>query len=552
MSISPEAALKPVVSHSTIAVAKSNSYNADDEQDVNLSEDGVVEEDHAPDLSLPAIRHYFATRVSTLLKIYPENLPLLNPIPACREMTLRHWNFFFMGMLAWLSASFDFFLTAVSGTYIASSFNVSTADITWGLSAVLMVRSAGALIFGYWTDNYSRKWPYITAALMFMALQIGTGFCKTYQQFLAVRALSGIAMGGTYATAAATSLDDAPVKARSFLSGLFFTAYGLGLVFAAIFWRAFAGTKETWRSLFWFSAGIPAVLVVWRLVYPETKFFERLLEAKRLIKEDQIKAGTYVELSFREKVKNGVGLCKKYWVLFVYLVLLLSFSNFLAHASQDMYPTMLRKQLMYSEDAITVAIVISNLGGVFGSVIIGTFMEVLGRRLSLIICCIMGGAACYPAVMIQSSSAVLGAGFWLFFCVLGVWGVMPAHLSELSPPDARALVSGLAYQLGNLAASASSTIETRLASNWPLEFDSEGVATKLDYAKTIAVFTGAVFVYGFFITLVGHEKFHRSLSSPIINRYMGRVIENEKRTVSGDFEDQSSSGAVSKSSKQDQ
>nr|QFR37105.1 MFS transporter [Cyberlindnera americana] len=480
-------------------------------------------DDDTLDLSSSAIRHYFATRISSLKELHLKHLSDINPIPALREMSSHNWNFFFMGMLAWFSASFDFFLTSVSGTYIAETLNVTTADITWGLSAVLMVRSVGAVIFGLWTDKYSRKWPFITTAAMFLVLQIGTGFCKTYQQFLAVRALSGIAMGGTYATAAATSLDDSPVKARSFLSGLFFSSYAWGMVFAAIFWKAFSGTEKTWKSLFWFSSGFPAILIIWRLVTPETLYFQRVLSARKLIKEEMVEKGLYHKETMKERLQDMKLTMKKYWILFIYLILLLAGSNFLAHSSQDMFPTMLRKQLEFSEDAITVAIVITNLGGVVGSILIGVIQEVLGRRLSIILCCILGGAITYPAMMIQTNSAVLGACFFFFFSVLGVWGVIPAHLSELSPPDARVLVSGLAYQLGNLASSASSTIETRLAKNWPLEFNSEGVAIKLDYAKTIACFTGAVFVYTLIMTLLGPEKFHRDLSSPLMKKYIEKV-----------------------------
>jgi SHS family lactate transporter-like MFS transporter len=48
----------------------------------------------------------------------------------------------------------------------------------------------------------------------------GTGFCQTYQQFLACRALFGIAMGGLYGNAAATALEDCPEEARGLMSGI--------------------------------------------------------------------------------------------------------------------------------------------------------------------------------------------------------------------------------------------------------------------------------------------------------------------------------------------
>lgn len=430
-----------------------------------------VEEDVAPDLSLKSIGHYAKTRITTLLEIKLANIKNINPANDLKGMTWRHWNYFFMGFLAWLSASFDFFCTSVAGSHIADSLGVTTADITWGLSAVLMVRSSGAIIFGYWTDHYSRKWPFTVCVAMFLALQIGTGFVQTYQQFLAVRALSGIAMGGTYGSSSATVLDDVPMKARSLVSGLFFAAYPVGFIFATIFWRAFEGTEHNWRALFWFSASFPALLVAWRLIFPETKYFERTLAARELIKQDQIEAGTYVEPSFKTKLITAWSLTKKHWLMFIYLILLLAGANYLTHASQDLYPSMLRKQLEMSEDAITVIIVVVLLGGIVGSMITGLAMEILGRRLSLLLCCVIAGCFVYPAYMMHYTSAIIGGGFFAFFGILSVWAVIPIHLSELAPPDARALVSGLAYQSGNLASAASSTIETDLAMKYPLEFE---------------------------------------------------------------------------------
>jgi SHS family lactate transporter-like MFS transporter len=57
----------------------------------------------------------------------------------------------------------------------------------------------------------------------------------------------------------------------------------------------------------------------------------------------------------------------------------------------------------------------------------------------------------------------------LFFLgVQGAWGVIPIHLMELSPGSLRAFVVGTSYQLGNLASSASSTIEATIGEKFPL------------------------------------------------------------------------------------
>jgi len=52
------------------------------------------------------------------------------------------------------------------------------------------------------------------------------------------------------------------------------------------------------------------------------------------------------------------------------------------------------------------------------------------------------------------------------FMVQGAWGVIPAHLNELSPPAVRGTFPGLAYQLGNLLASRNSVFQSNLAEHY--------------------------------------------------------------------------------------
>jgi SHS family lactate transporter-like MFS transporter len=56
----------------------------------------------------------------------------------------------------------------------------------------------------------------------------------------------------------------------------------------------------------------------------------------------------------------------------------------------------------------------------------------------------------------------LGA-FLMQIAVQGAWGVVPAHLNELSPPDARGTFPGLVYQLGNFLAASNATVQASVA-----------------------------------------------------------------------------------------
>ncbi|CAK7896864.1 carboxylic acid transporter protein homolog [[Candida] anglica] len=456
-----------------------------------------------PNFSSWAIRKYCATRFSSLF-VPREELAdttwseILNPFQNLGQLTARQWNFFFVGFCGWTWDAFDFFTVSLNVTRLARSFDVTVKQVTWGITLVLMLRSVGAVIFGLWGDRYGRKWPYIFNMGLLMVLQIGLGFVKTYDQFLAVRALFGIAMGGMFGNCAAIALDDCPTAARGIVSGIFQQGYALGYLLVVIFQRAITDNSPyTWRALCWFSAGPPVIFMLWRYFLPETNTYIKQSERRALERRtdgaDQSKAKSFAQ--------EGVRVMKQYWLITIYAILLMSGFNFMSHGSQDLYPTMLTKQLQYGPDRSTVTNTVANLGAIFGGIVFGHSSTYIGRRFAIIIAAILGGVMVYPWAFVRNSGINAGA-FFLQAGVQGAWGVVPIHLSELSPPQFRSFFTGVSYQLGNLCSSASSTIVSTLGERFPLPELGEDV---YDYAKVMAIFVGCVFGYMIIITFVGPE-----------------------------------------------
>jgi MFS transporter, SHS family, lactate transporter len=143
-----------------------------------------------------------------------------NPIKALMLLNKQQWLFFLVGFLGWTWDAFDFFTVSLTVSDLAKTFHKANSDITWGITLVLMLRSVGAVLFGIASDRYGRKWPYIVNMVLFIVLELATGFCQTFRQFLGVRAIYGIAMGGLYGNAAATALEDCPEAARGIISGM--------------------------------------------------------------------------------------------------------------------------------------------------------------------------------------------------------------------------------------------------------------------------------------------------------------------------------------------
>ncbi|RYP05681.1 hypothetical protein DL765_009753 [Monosporascus sp. GIB2] len=436
---------------------------------------------------------YLATRITSLK---PPMAKAPNPISLIRMLNRQQWAFFFVAFLAWTWDAFDFFTVSLTVHDLSETFDKSTADISWGITLVLMFRSVGSILFGIAADRYGRKWPFIVNNLLFVALELGTGFCNTYSQFLACRALFGVAMGGLYGNAAATALEDVPAEARGLMSGILQQGYAFGYLLATVFARGLVNTTpHGWRPLFWFGACPPIIFIVWRYFLPETKTYDIHAE----VRKSQGNIG-------KTFVQEGKVAIRRHWMLLTYLVLLMAGFNFMSHGSQDLYPTMLQNQYNFTANQVTITQVVANLGAMLGGTVVGFCSQIFGRRLSIIVVCIIGGALLYPYTFVSSNS-IIAAAFFEQFCVQGAWGVIPIHLMELSPGAFRTFVVGTSYQLGNLVSSASSTIEATIGERFPLP--PKGDTKRYKYGIVICIFMGCVYAYVILLTFLGPEHLSR-------------------------------------------
>lgn len=167
---------------------------------------------------------------------------------------------------------------------------------------------------------------------------------------------------------------------------------------------------------------------------------------------------------------------------------------------------MLENQYGFTANQVTVVQVVANLGAMLGGTVVGFCSQIFGRRISIIVMCIIGGALLYPYTFV-SNNGIIAAAFFQQFCVQGAWGVIPVHLMELSPGAFRTFVVGTSYQLGNLVSSASSTIEATIGERFPLP--PKGTTKRYEYGVVICIFMGCVYAYVILLTLLGPEDLSR-------------------------------------------
>ena len=140
--------------------------------------------------------------------------------------------------------------------------------------------------------------------------------------------------------------------------------------------------------------------------------------------------------------------------------------NFFSHGTQDIYPTFLQVQHRLTPHAVGIIAVIYNIGAICGGILFGTLSERFGRRRCIIIAALLS-LPVMPLWAFSPAPTLLAIGAFLMqFVVQGAWGVVPVHLNELSPDDARGTFPGFVYQLGNLLASVNATLQAGIAAHY--------------------------------------------------------------------------------------
>ena len=172
----------------------------------------------------------------------------------------------------------------------------------------------------------------------------------------------------------------------------------------------------------------------------------------------------WVEGLVSKQAETGAG--KKiftYLGTFAFLVVLMFAMNSFSHGSQDLYPTFLQKDHGFSPHMVGLIAIVANLGALLGGIVFGTWSEKIGRRKAIIIAALLS-IPLIPLWAYSRTAPMLAlGGFLMQFMVQGAWGVIPAHLNELSPPAVRGTFPGFAYQLGNFLSSWNGVKQARYA-----------------------------------------------------------------------------------------
>src|SRR3984893_7285685 len=401
---------------------------------------------------------------------------MLQTVTLTKAGRVNQRNAVLAGFLGWTFDAFDFFVLTLVIDDVARSFGRSRPDIALALTLALVMRPVGAIIFGVLADRYGRRLPLMLNVIFYATVSVLSGLAPSYATFIILRLLFGIGMGGQWGVGASLALESASRKLRGLLSGLLQEGYALGNLLSAVAFRTvypyfnahYPGNG--WRVMF-FVGGIPALLSL---------FIRSKMKESEAWAENRTDWTTYR----RSLLQHGRR--------FLYLVLLMTLMNFLSHGTQDMYPTLL-KNFGFVPTEVADITVLSMIGAILGGLAFGYYSDRGGRRramLTAMVCAL----AVIPFWLARNSTARILIGVFLMqFFVQGAWGVIPAHINELSPGHLRGFFPGFAYQLGVLCASSITYLESVLGEHF-------------SYAQAMGILVTLVLMGGAIVFALGPEN----------------------------------------------
>ncbi len=366
----------------------------------------------------------------------------------------RPWSVYPGAMVGWVMDSFDLSMMFLLVPVLADIFFPSNYGLAivgaWSIYTTTFVfRPVGGAIFGRVGDRIGRRNAMLVTLLGLGSVILATGFLPTNAEIgiaaplllFAFRIITGIFAGGEYGNSSSIMLESAPTKRHGMWSSAIQSGYPVGYTLAALLFLGlhyvFPGNLFTsigWRWMFWIGI-IPIILgLVIRLLMPESALWSDIKKQKKLSR------APLLTLLKDKSSRTGVltGILAMTGIAWVYGLTL------------GFFPTILSAHGFMSFPNFLYVVIVAILLSLIGYFVSGGVSDRLGRKNMMYIFSILAIIFAIPLTYLLSTHTL---GFWgalvfasaLAFLTTGIYGVIPAFLSEKFPTSVRSSGVGLGF-----------------------------------------------------------------------------------------------------------
>lgn len=367
--------------------------------------------------------------------------------------------------LVWAADAMQVLAVGFTAASIAATFGLSVPQALQTGTLFFLGMLIGAAVFGRLADRYGRRRVLLITVACDAVFGLLSVFAPSFAALLALRFLTGIAVGGTLPVDYAMMAEFLPPRNRGrwlvMLEG--FWAVGTIAVALAAWAASIAGIADAWRWIFAATA-LPALIGIWlRFWVPESPLYllkeGRADDAKRVLNQ-MLRANGKAELPSDSAITlpqaaTSSGLLapdlRRRTLLILGIWFLVSVSYY---GVFTWMPAKLAGEGFGFVRGYGFLVIVA-LAQLPGYALAAYGVETWGRRPTLIGFLLLSAAGC--ALFVSAGSAtMIGASILLMsFALLGTWGALYAFTPELYPTELRGTgmgVAGAVARLGGLLA----------------------------------------------------------------------------------------------------
>ncbi len=331
---------------------------------------------------------------------------------------------------AWLFDAADVALLSFIMPLIKQEWSLSASQIGLVGSITTVGMMIGAFLFGYLADRFGKKNIMMVTLLVFSISNLLLALTTDVNQFLLVRFITGIGLGGELPVASTIIADSFSGNKRSRMLILVDSFWAIGWIFASLL-ATLVMPAYGWK----FTVIITSVTALYTLV------LRNHLPAETNVKNDKLNLRRAMKQIWSPEFRRSTLCLSILWfvIMFVYYGLFLWLPSILIQRNLS-----ISRSFLYT--------FITSFAQLPGYFLAAYLMGKLSRKKVLAIYIIGTIVGAFLFGTAQTEAMVLISGCLLSFFTLGAWGIMIALTPTQYPIELRGMGIGFTQAIGRIGA----------------------------------------------------------------------------------------------------